>query len=86
MLVTLVLVAAVAALVVYMALEGPDQSQVGVVTTAEPHRLCIAEDDGEFCAHVDSSSAVTEIEVGDCIELRRSSDDIFESAHPSDRC
>lgn len=79
-------VAATAGLVTYVLSEGPDQSQVGVVTRAEPHRVCVATDDGEFCAHVDTPAAVVDIDVGDCIEMRRSSDQILESADSSDRC
>jgi hypothetical protein len=85
-LVALFAAVAVVALVLYLGLEGPDQSQVGVVTTAGPHRVCVGGADGDFCAHVDGPDTVAEIEVGECIELRRSSDEIVESARPSDLC
>ena len=82
----LLAVGALAALVVYLLEEGPDETRVGVVSRAEPHRPCVAIDDSDFCAHVDAPSAIEEIDEGDCVELKRSADGIFESARPSDRC
>lgn len=79
-------VGAVAALVLFIAREGPDQVRVGTVTSVSSHRLCVAADDGEFCAHVDSPGAVADIERDDCIELARSADETFESARASDAC
>jgi hypothetical protein len=86
LLVVVFVVIAASVLVVYLWLEGPDQSRVGVVTIDRPHRVCVESDDGEFCAHVNTPAELAEIEVGDCIELRRSSDEVFESARLSDLC
>lgn len=82
----LLAVGALAALVIYIFEEDPDETRVGVVSRAEPHSLCLATDNGDFCAHVDAPSAVADIDEGDCVELRRSADGIFESARPSERC
>lgn len=71
----LLVVAAIAALVVVLAREGPDQKLTGPVTDRQPHRSCVAGPNGrDVCVRVDSPEKVADVAVGDCVAIRYSAE------------
>lgn len=67
--------------------EGPDRTVVGTVTRVESHEICVA-GPGEppVCAHVDYPGEVSDFAVGDCVQVRQSSEGILEDARPGVGC
>lgn len=76
--VMLLVVTALAALVVVLAREGPDQRLKGPVTDRQPHRLCVARSNSrEVCVRVDSPKKVAGVAVGDCVAIGYSAEEVL---------
>ena len=74
----LLVVAALAALVVVLAREGPDKRLTGPVTERQPHRLCVAGSNGrDVCVRVDSPERVADVALGDCVAIRYSAEEVL---------
>lgn len=81
--VMLLVVAALAALVVVLAREGPDQSLTGPVTERQSHRLCVTSPNGhDVCVRVDAPERVADVAGGDCVAIRYSAEKVLIAIEP----